>query len=66
MPTSAKVSKPADQVERESALRDAIMKMTPKQAAQYIDDNVTDLASAKSVLKIMAAALVAIAHEVKQ
>lgn len=50
---------------REEALADylanALKGMTPNEAAQYIEDNVTNLASAKAVMKVMARVIIALA-----
>jgi len=50
---------------REQALADyltnALKGMTPNEAAQYVEDNVTNLASAKKAMKVMARTIVALA-----
>lgn len=45
------------------ALRQALMRMTPAEAEAYIEANVTNLATAKAVLKILAKAIVVLAKE---
>jgi len=49
---------------REDAQLAAIAALTPAQAAQWIEDNVTNLAEAKSALKIMAKALCILARRI--
>jgi len=39
--------------------------LNPEQAAQWVEDNVRDLASAKATLKILARAVVALARAVE-
>lgn len=47
-------TKPEDEAERARLRRDAILNATPQQIEQYIENNVTDLASAKQALKLIA------------
>jgi len=42
-------------------LTNALKGMTPNEAAQYVEDNVTNLASAKTAVKVMARIIVALA-----
>jgi len=49
---------------REDAQLAAIAALTPAQAAQWIEDNVTNLAEAKNALKIMAKALCILARRI--
>jgi len=50
--------------ERDRALKDNFLALTPSQAEQYVEDNVTDLASAKQVMKKMAKIINSLAHKV--
>lgn len=56
MKTSIKAS--ADKIDRHEIEQDAIVsqlnEMSPKQAGEWIDNNVSDLASAKHILKVLA------------
>jgi hypothetical protein len=47
----------------EAALADVLANLTPAQAVQYVEDNVTTLASAKTVMKIMVRILVALLND---
>lgn len=49
-----------------SALRDRILSMSPSEGAQWVEDNVTDLQSAKAILKTLVTVNIALAHEVKR
>lgn len=49
---------------REAAKATALKTITPEQAVKYINNNVTDLASAKTVLKLMARMLIAMRDEI--
>jgi CRISPR/Cas system-associated protein Cas7 (RAMP superfamily) len=48
------VGKSEPEAEKARLRKDAILNATPRQIDNYIDNNVTDLASAKEVLKIIA------------
>jgi len=48
----------------EAALASQLRTLTPQQAVDYIETNVTNLASAKAVLKIMARILIAMRDQV--
>jgi nitrogen regulatory protein PII-like uncharacterized protein len=48
----------------EAAKATALKTITPEQAVEYINKNVTDLASAKKVLKLMARMLIAMRDEI--
>jgi hypothetical protein len=48
------VGKTEEEAERARLRRNAILNATPQQIDNYIENNVTDLASAKAVLKIIA------------
>ena len=52
--TAYKGTKDAVTSERHALKRKAILNATPRQIEKYIDNNVTDLASAKEVLKLIA------------
>jgi len=47
-------TKTVEEAERKQLRRNAIFNATPRQIDKYIDNNVTDLASAKEVLKLIA------------
>jgi len=47
-------TKTVEEAERKRLRRNAILNATPRQIDRYIDNNVTDLASAKEVLKLIA------------
>lgn len=48
----------------EAGMAGVLKTVTPQQAADYIEQNVTDLASAKSALKLMARMVIAIRDRV--
>lgn len=48
--------------QRHNSLKDTVANMTPDQAAQFIETNVTDLESAKVVMKKMVRIIVSLAH----
>lgn len=52
------------QAAREDAAIAAIAAMTPAQAAAYVENNVTNLAEAKAVLKTMAKAICVLARRI--
>tara|TARA_R110000787_G_scaffold285016_1_gene399567 strand:- start:299 stop:493 length:195 start_codon:yes stop_codon:yes gene_type:complete len=54
MPTKITATKTTDQVEVVKVKRHHLYNATPQQIDTYIEANVTDLASAKDVLKILA------------
>lgn len=47
-------NKPAEEVEETRVKRHAVFNATPQQIDNYIENNVTDLASAKEALKLIA------------
>jgi hypothetical protein len=54
MPTKITATKTIDQIEVVKVKRHQIYNATPQQIDKYIENKVTDLASAKNVLKILA------------
>lgn len=48
----------------EAALTEALRTLTPAQAVKYVEDNVTTLASAKAVLKIIVRLLIALTNRI--
>ena len=56
-------SRTAEQGERFTSLRDAIVNADHSQIDNYIDANVTDMASAKAFLKKLTKVVVAIARQ---
>jgi hypothetical protein len=50
----------------ELSLTGALRNATPQQAVNWIDANVTDLASAKTALKLMARMLIVLRDQMKQ
>lgn len=59
--TEATGSKSTEEKERRNVLADTILNMTPNEAAQWVEDNVDDLPSAKDLLKRMAKVIVFLA-----
>lgn len=62
--TQFNIQKSPDTKKELAALRDQLLKATPTQIENYIENNVTDLASAKEVMKKMAVVLALLARRV--
>lgn len=57
MPVKVVGTKPDDQVQAKLSREHPLLKATPAEINTYIDESVTDLESAKRVLKILAKAI---------
>ena len=64
MPARHSGTRDAETVEREQALKQAIMSMTPEEGAQWVEVNVTNLATAKAHLKRLTKVVIALAHKI--
>lgn len=62
--TQFNIQKSPDTKKELAALRDQLLKATPTQIENYIENNITDLASAKEVMKKMAVVLALLARRV--
>ena len=62
-PAEYEALKPSEQIAEEEYKKLEIANITPDQVDTYVDSNVTDLASAKEVLKLLAKGLIRVAKK---